>query len=515
MTFFKTIPLLSMIVLAGMCTPLAMAAETVGGSSTGLAGSAAAGGAATPDAHTFPLTVDADVSHQVAIQAVLIPANLAHRIFGKEVSDRYAVVELIISNRDSKASLVVQSIFLDYSRWLLNGNGQHSDTLLLSDPDETATLPSQVASVESRLVRGELLDAQAWTRRNWTMRTMIWLGTLAVGFEFPFSTDVQKGIGAWNGAVVPASQTLWPDGTIPQINRISDVGFQTNKVIPKESADIVVAFFPLNRFLTKGFRDQFLHNTAAWFVPKEMLADPKTASEFERTVGPLAKHILEPDASAATASSDLRGAMVDAILADCSRTDATESKEKTKSCSLQRLLDGVSLNRIHVVLHGVMTVDERTIPPILQSVKFTGAQDSSLWTKTGADQAGTIHGLYLSGGTVSLVDANGDAIDGATAKVVEGTSTDTQLNFTIHLTKCVPSSVKAFLVVSKKVTALGGTKESTSSTPFELSVQPASDCSAAPASGATPAPTGTHGESTAPSPAGLNPFVVAVRGDLN
>jgi hypothetical protein len=362
----------------------------------------------------------------VCIQAVLIPADVGRRIFGKEVADHYAVVELIICNEDTKASLIVQSIFLDYSEWLLSGNGLAAEHPLQLSPNETATKKSQVASVESRLVRGELLDAQQWTARNWTMRILTALGSVAVGFAFPFSTDVNKGFSAFNGVVIPAAQNLWPDGTIPQVNRISDVGFQTNKVIGPKHADVVVAFFPVNRFLTKGFQKEFLRNTAAWFVPKEMVADPKTVKEFEMFAGPLARQIdtkLTP--------ANFQGAMLNAMLARCKGVDRNKGDEPAHQCRLQDLLDGVSLNRIHVVLHGIMTVDEQTIPASIQSVEFKAGRDPSIWTKTGADQAGFVKGMYLTGGTVFLVDANGDSIDGVTTATVAEGSTDERLNFTM------------------------------------------------------------------------------------
>jgi hypothetical protein len=462
----------------------------------------------------IPLTTTSNVSQEASIQAVLIPSSLAQRIFGKEVSQNYAVVEVIVSNRDSNASLVLHSVFLDYSNWVLSGTSMANRVPLTGlDPTQAATKSSQVASIESRLVRGELLDAQQWTKRNWTMRSLAALGTVAVGFEFPFSTDVIKGIGAFNGVVVPGASTLWPDGTVNQINRISDFGFQTNKIIPKQGSDILVAFFPIDRFLTSTFRKEFLSNPAGWFVPFELLVDPKTEPGFEKIVKPLADGLLANSNATASDTNSFKAQMLQAMLAgDCSSgttsvaTPATDNKpsaadgaaspahENDPACKLQRLINGVSLNNIHVVIEGVMTVDVATVPATIYSVDFQNANLPSIWTTTGTDQAGSITGVYLTGGVPAIVDESGKAIVSVTVTANADNSTDTELDFTMKLSKCIASGTKVYFVVNKSQDA-ASTSASTStakpassvkkaantvaSTPFELPVQPSMSCPAA------------------------------------
>lgn len=460
--------------------------------------------AAQAPAKTIPLTVTSNVSDQVAIQAVLIPASLARRIFGKEVANNYAVVEVLVSNRDPQSSVMIHSIFLDYSQWGLSGevadtsgSGPPSEVNPKLDSNQKSNSPSQVASVESRLVRGELLDAQPWTARNWVMRSLTAIGTVAVAFQFPFSTDVSKGIGAFNGTVVPGAQSLWPDGTINQINRISDVGFQTNKVIPKQSADVVVAFFPITRFLTPGFAKEFKKNPAPWFVPEEMLADPSTSKMIERFLKPL----ILPNSP--LLSGDLRANMVKAL-----NTCPSKSADDKEICDLKALLDSISLNRISVALDGAMTVDVATVPATIYSVDFKGGNAPTIWTTAGTAQTGTIKGVYLSGGVPSVVDASGDPIGGITTTPVTAGSTDTVLNFTMTIKSCIPSSQKVFFVVKKVPSASASANSAKSastseednsvpSTPFEFPVQPATDCSAG---GTTGGQGGQGGSGQKPTP---------------
>jgi hypothetical protein len=371
-----------------------------------------------------------------------------------------------------------------------------------------------VASIDSRLVRGELLDAQQWTARNWTMRSLTALGSIAVAFEFPFSTDVTKGIGAFNGTVVPGAAALWPDGTVNQLNRISDFGFKTDKIIPKQGSDVLVAFFPIKRFLTTGFRKVFLSDPAAWFVPDELLADPKTEKIFESFVKPLTGGLAEKSASelGISGATSFKETMLRAVLVDCSSDSVSEKEPAT--CILHDLINGVSLNNIRVVLEGVMTLDVAAVPATIYGVDFDSGSDASIWTKTGVKQTGSITGVYLTGGVPSVVDGSGKEIPDVTITPVADGSSDTELKFTMTVTKCIPSTTKVFFVVNKPqdttstATAAGTAKPSAAaakkpgasvaSTSYELPVQPATTCSASaggkeggPDEGASTKPAGT------------------------
>jgi hypothetical protein len=69
------------------------------------------------------------------------------------------------------------------------------------------------------------------------------------------------------------------------MNRISDLGFQTNKVIPKASSDIIVTFFPLDRFLTPGLKELFIKSPALFFSPYALQFDPKGKKEINQLIG--------------------------------------------------------------------------------------------------------------------------------------------------------------------------------------------------------------------------------------
>jgi hypothetical protein len=238
-----------------------------------------------------------DVNGNVGAEAVLIPRVDARRIFGKNIADNYAVVEVNVSNKSPDATLIIHNIYIDYSRWALSGatdagvvfsgattvEGVERDRLA---PYHASNNPNRVASEEYRIVRGQLLDAQLSTRRNRILKWLSLAGTLASAYTFSLSEEgIIRGIAAYNGVAIPGLAATFPDAVIPQLNRVSDFGFQTNKVIPKQGGEVVVCFFPIDRFLTPGFRALFLKSPALFFAPLQMLVDKTSEPDLNRALG--------------------------------------------------------------------------------------------------------------------------------------------------------------------------------------------------------------------------------------
>src|SRR5437667_5528563 len=207
------------------------------------------------------------VNGNVHVEAVLIPRVDARRIFGSEIANNYAVIEVNIGNKSPEAALIIHGVFIDYSEWPLSGSSRSVATPDRStDSYQESNFPSQVASEEYRVVRGQLLDAQTDTLRNRFLRWLTLAGNLAGAFTFSLNEQgIIKGIAAATGVGIPGVATAWPDKTIEQLNRVSDFGFRANKVIPKEGSDVIVCFFPIDRFLTRGFRKLFLKSPALFF----------------------------------------------------------------------------------------------------------------------------------------------------------------------------------------------------------------------------------------------------------
>jgi len=128
------------------------------------------------------------VRASVGVTSVLSTQSAVRRLFGTEIAKTFAVVQLTISNKSGDAAFVLHSAYIDTSQWALGGGtrGFLEDGSEKNTPYETSrggTHANQIASVESRIARGQLLDAAQWSARNWTIRLLTVAGSLASGYS--------------------------------------------------------------------------------------------------------------------------------------------------------------------------------------------------------------------------------------------------------------------------------------------------------------------------------------------
>jgi hypothetical protein len=411
-----------------------------------------------------------NVQSSVSVDAVLIPPVIGKRIFGKEIAYHYAVVQLIISNHNQDAALILQSVALDYRNWLFSNNFQPPPgTTAPAEPQtgntntyQATNTGNQIASTEARLVRGELEDAQVWTLRNTVIRAAALAGTVASSYAFLGSTNLTTGTSAFGNQVVPALSTFWPDRTPQQINRISDFGFQTNHVIPKASSDIVVAFFPIADFITPQMRKLFIQSPAVFFVPGEMLIDSKltpTLTSMLQSAGAIPSGSVQ-DSAKLISGALARYEQVQAGEKIAGGSDAQEAQDNI----ILEFLRKSSINNINLLVTGIMTVDVSAVPATLTAVTFTTDPTLAATWASGSTVTGTITGSFLTGGTITL----GTAVAGISTPITPDvkTSTDKQLNFSFKLTQTIPTATKLDFIVNKQASD----KSTTTSAPSEFVV---------------------------------------------
>lgn len=336
----------------------------------------------------FSLTSRTDVSGNISVEAVLIPARIGKTVFGEETSNNYAIIALTISNRSSDESFMVHGVFIDYSQWLLSGGSPYSAPPLFRARKKTKnplpsrqrwTLGNQIDSVENRIVRGELPDRQPWTRRNWVLRALQGAGSIATGVTLVTSSQSRiRGIGAFNGSAIPAPRAFWPDATIAQINRISDFGFQVNKAIPKQSSDIVVAFCPINRFVPPDLAPLFVSSPSVLFAPLDASLGPKVSAQIGRYI----KAVVN-DAEIKNWMNHEPQVISGQCGAPKANAGATTSGSLEKACQTAELVNRLSLNVVRVKVSGTMTVDVNKVPPQIRDVDLGSRadKDGSFWKK--------------------------------------------------------------------------------------------------------------------------------------
>jgi len=529
----------------------------------------------------FPLACgSSDPTGRIFVQAALIPFSIAKTVFGKDVAKDYAVIALTITNGSPDDSFIVHSIFVDYHLWLLSGGSprlpqkegtcseQSTDSTVVAGQQQAEpgqppsytcgqTQPSQIDSVETRIVRGELLDRQPWTTRNWVLRALQAVGSIAAGFTFATTNqDWIRGIGAYNAHGIPAGQSFWPDATVGQMNRISDFGFQVNKVVPKQSSDIVVAFFPIDRFLTPDLKSVFFSSPAAFFFPLGALADPTTRDKLTPYIdfvfGPPDMDDPKKPATGETptkysALENLKAHLYDVVATDAcfrirthsgattqfgpgstqavaagaqaaptttqpppagtqptpSSTQALPSDTLLKACETAELVDRLSLNVVRVIVSGTMNVDVNKVPAQITEVQIDQDKDGTATWKKDSKLTGVIYGSFLGGGAPAVTNVDTKAAD---IQADSHSSTDTQLHFTITLKEDLPTTTtKLTFEVSKK--SDGATIKSAAHDYAILTAQQAaSTTGAAPGTTTTeakpqPAPAGPTTEPAPPEPA--------------
>lgn len=429
------------------------------------------------------------VNGNVHAQAVLIPRIDARRIFGSEIANNYAVVEVNIGNKSPDAALIIHGVFIDYSAWPLSGAAPSNLRSPRSpDPYQESSFPNQVASEEYRVVRGQLLDAQTDTLRNRFLRWLTLAGNLAGAFTFSINEQgIVKGIAAATGVGIPGVATAWPDKTIEQLNRISDFGFRSNKVVPKQASEVIVCFFPIDRFLTPGFRKLFLKSPALFFAPLQILVDKKVRADAEAALGDLFgdfgfgfnelqkalpcymvirhSHATDPAWAPCLDQFGLeeKDAKTNELRVkvyrdgnDKGKTIPSEFENFKKFMGLE-FLGSVSLNRVTITVDGVMSVDVNTIAARIDEIDFDKVADCGdtdgqcFWrnvTANGGVRTGVIRGAYLGGGKVVLAEQEALGIEDL--KVIAEGSTDDELHFSLKLTKPVPNQTKLPFTVVKE-----------------------------------------------------------------
>ena len=435
------------------------------------------------------LHVDSNVRDNVGVTAVMLTQKAVQRIFGKEIAKTYAVVQLIISNRSADMAFVIHSAYIDTSQWALGGgtrgfNGGGS----VPDPEtyRAGTKPNRVASAEARIARGELLDAQQWSARNWTIRLLTVAGSLASGYSFSFhETGIAKGIAAFNGSFVPGVAFAWPDGTVAQLNRISDFGYQTNKVIGKESGDIMVCFFPIDMFLSAPFKDLFLKSPGLFNSPYQILftkeneplrkvvgisdADQKALQKLHPCYSkmfeiPLQRSRTPKDGQKPPGTPDepeppsrVSGLFYEAQ-SEINRVCAQELRASPIDLMKLDYIGRFGLQNIGVYVDGIMTVNINTVPASIDDVTFTGdSATPGFWTAIG-EKKGSIRCRFCQGGQVSILEKDDLGLTDVAA-IAEG-SDDNNLKFSFKLTKPVePQKTLTFVITKKSTDDKGATKE--------------------------------------------------------
>jgi hypothetical protein len=231
----------------------------------------------------LPIQTTATIGANVSIEAGLMPPTVAMKVFGRELGNKYGVFLLTISNHSADAALIVQSIFIDYSQWSLAGCREFSKVPPPMFPSyQAASTPCQSASAEQSALRALLAFDQTWSWRNQLIRYLTTAGAIASGFVWRAgpASNFSKYVSTITGTVIPGISVAIPDDYIDRLNLLNDSGFRVNTIVPKQASAVMVAFFPLDKFLTPSLRKYFLQNPSLFFSPNLLLMEDASRTDL-------------------------------------------------------------------------------------------------------------------------------------------------------------------------------------------------------------------------------------------
>jgi hypothetical protein len=261
-------------------------------------------------------------------RTLMAPKNVADA-FGPRIAKRYIAIQLTVANRSTEYQWLIQDASVNLEKLLLDLNekitGSKGDkdknygcqpnlTRLLQAlqelgivmPSTTPTPPNKpvkfeyqdgtpggtsadVSSADLTVLRGVAEKGAALDPRNITLRLLTGAGTIAAGLlgVTRFGDAFAPSVAAFNGPLLTAYQTMFPDFTVNQLNRLNDSAFLANTVVGKQQAKVIVMFIPMEYLLTKDQASQFYDDPNAVFAcPDLRLLEVSISGNFVETVLP-------------------------------------------------------------------------------------------------------------------------------------------------------------------------------------------------------------------------------------
>jgi hypothetical protein len=205
-------------------------------------------GSAPVESYDIPRS-RSDSLPDINVFRILMDPETVRDDFGKRIADQFVVVQVTIANQSPDYDFIVHDLSFD-----------------LRDvfPGAADDWPFTLSSQELTLLRGVAEKGQLNDPRNKALRILQGVGTIAsglVGVAF-FGKSYAPAISTFNGSVMAAFNSAFPDMTINQINRLNDSAYVANTVVPKSRSKVAVMFVPQRFFLKEEQRQIFKSNPA-------------------------------------------------------------------------------------------------------------------------------------------------------------------------------------------------------------------------------------------------------------
>jgi hypothetical protein len=173
-------------------------------------------------------------------RAVIDPLSVSD-IFGRRIAKRFVVIQVTVANTSPDYQYLIHDVSLDVSK-MLNITGGY-----------------RMSSADLTLLRGVAEKGQNLDPRNVTLRILRGAGTVAAGLigVARFGKSYAPAVAMWSGPLVSAYETVFPDYTINEMNRLNDSAYAANALVPKQQSKVMAAFIPQAIFMSPDQQKAF------------------------------------------------------------------------------------------------------------------------------------------------------------------------------------------------------------------------------------------------------------------
>jgi hypothetical protein len=207
-------------------------------------------------------------SRYIKMRRTLMAPKSVADTFGRRIGERYIALQITIYNRSNQYQWLIQDASVDLNNLYQSmkvartRDGCSKSTLnelwetlnTICGPDNYCD--KNASSADLTMLRGVAEKGQALDPRNFALHSLMGSGTIASGLigVAKFGPSYAPAVAMFNGPLLNALQSIFPDYTVTQENRLSDSAYAANTVVAKRQAKVIAIFIPQEYLLTKEQR---------------------------------------------------------------------------------------------------------------------------------------------------------------------------------------------------------------------------------------------------------------------
>lgn len=235
-------------------------------------------------------------NHIKVYSTVLAPKDVAD-IFGRRIAKRFIAIQVTIANHNRDLQFLIHDVTINRCK---GGSGSDNKDFLsrvneivskadiklslnaklmksISSPPVSASGGGnsfRMSSIDIKLLRGVAEKGYALDPRNLTIRLLRGAGAIAGGIMgvTTFGASYAPSMAAFNGPFITSVERTFPDFTLNQVNRLNDVAYESNSLVPRQQAKIMVVFVPQSFYMDKQQMRQFYDDPGALEEALQLLA---------------------------------------------------------------------------------------------------------------------------------------------------------------------------------------------------------------------------------------------------